>query len=77
MKKVYGGLFIFITLIILNIALGGLTVQYTLNYWVPKITHEKFEAKFWPCAVAGLFLGEISIPAAAITWLVEDGQSNK
>jgi hypothetical protein len=68
MKKFFIGI---IVILVLNITLGGLTLQYTLNYWVPKITNEKFEADFWPCVVAGVFLGEFSIPAAAITWVIE------
>lgn len=72
MKKVVA---FFVVLFVLNVAFGGLTTQYVVNYWVPKYINEKFHADFLPCAVAGLFLGEVSIPAAVITWLVESAST--
>jgi hypothetical protein len=55
----------------LNLLLGGITTQYVLNAWLPLILHRAVYAPFWPCAVAGLFLGQFAIPLAALTWLLK------
>lgn len=68
MKKGFGcGCAIFI----LNILLGGICTQYTVNFWGTKIKKEPVHAPFVPCAVAGLFLGELTIPIAAVTWVLD------
>ncbi|MEI6378701.1 MAG: hypothetical protein WCO55_03510 [Candidatus Falkowbacteria bacterium] len=76
MKKLFKNfLKIALVILVINLALGGVTLQYTLNYWMPKITPDtptfKYHAEFLPCAVVGLFVGQFSVPAAAVTWLIE------
>ena len=76
MKKLFKNfLKIALVILVINLTIGGVTLQYTLNYWMPKITPDtptsKYHAEFLPCAVAGLFLGEFSVPAAVVTWVIE------
>ena len=60
----------FLIVLALNVLLGGLAVQYDLNVWIPVVAHHSVAAPFWPCAVAGLFLGEIAVPVAILTWIL-------
>ena len=69
-KKVFGvscGCMLFI--LILNVLLGGFCTEYVVEYWGTLIKGAPVDVPFLPCAVAGLFLGEITIPAAALTWV--------
>ncbi len=55
----------------LNILLGGICTQYTVNFWGTKIKKEAVHAPFVPCAIAGVFLGEFTIPVAAATFVLD------
>jgi hypothetical protein len=69
-KTVFGsGCIVLIVILVLNILLGGVCTQYVVDFWGTYIQHKPVTVPFLPCAVAGLFLGEIAIPAAAITWI--------
>lgn len=56
--------------LIFNLLLGGISTQYVIQFWGAYLTHHPILIPFWVCALAGLFLGEIAVPAAIITWLV-------
>ncbi len=58
-----------ITILVVNIVLGGLATQYVIQFWATLIKGVPVDAPFTICAIAGLFLGEFTIPAAVITWL--------
>ena len=56
--------------LVLNILLGGVSVQYVINFWGTYLQNKPVHVPFLPCMIAGLFLGEISIPAACLTWVL-------
>jgi hypothetical protein len=58
------GCIVILVLLAVNLSLGGLAVQYVLT------TAFGLHPEFMYCAIAGLFLGEIAIPAAIITWII-------
>lgn len=64
------GCFSLISIFVLNLFLGGFCTQYVINFWAPKLVEHAVNAPFWSCALAGLFFGEITIPAAILTWLL-------
>lgn len=64
------GCSIVLAILILNLLLGGVCTQYVVDFWATYIQHKPVTVPFWPCAIAGLFLGEIAIPAAALTWVL-------
>lgn len=56
-------------IIIVNLLLGGFATKYVVEFWmlyakgiIPHISFLLYEA-------AGLLLGQITIPAAILTWL--------
>lgn len=61
---------VIIGLIVFNIVVGGFSVQYVIEFWGSYAQHKTVIVPFLPCAIAGLFLGEISIPVAIVTWIV-------
>ena len=63
------GIFFFIFLLIFNFFIGGILLQYTLNFWMPYVNHHPCDAPFIPCALVAIPLGEVIVPAAAVTWI--------
>ncbi len=61
---------IIIVILVVNVGLGGLATQYTVNFWATYIKGVPVHVPFFPCAIAGLFLGEVAIPAAIATWVL-------
>lgn len=62
-----GGLCLIVVVILLiNLTIGGLCFNYSLNSCFGKT------ANFWIAGVCGLFLGEVTIPAAIICFVVSD-----
>ncbi len=59
-----------IGIIVVNIFIGGWAVQYTVEFWASYFKGVAVHVHFLPCAIAGLFLGEIAIPAAIVTWIL-------
>lgn len=57
-------------LLIFNVILGGIATQYCVETWGSLAKHVAIHAPFWICAIAGLFVGEFTIPAAVVTWLL-------
>jgi len=53
-----------IAILICNLLLGGVTVNYCLESFIGKTVD------FVWAAIAGLFLGEISLPLAVVCWLL-------
>ncbi len=60
-----------VLILALNILFGGICTQYTVNFWGSKIKKEPIHAPFVPCAIAGLFLGEFTVPIAAATLIID------
>jgi hypothetical protein len=59
-----------LAILALNILAGGFCTQYVVEYWGSYFTHVVVHAPFWICVVGGLFLGEFTVPAAILTWLL-------
>ncbi|MFQ5661914.1 MAG: hypothetical protein ACE5F2_01530 [Candidatus Paceibacteria bacterium] len=56
--------------IVVNVLLGGICTQYVVEYWATYFKEVSVTVPFLPCAIVGLFLGEITIPAAVVTWIL-------
>lgn len=56
--------------IVVNFFLGGLAVEYLVEFWVPYIKGVPVDVPFLPCGVAGIFLAECAIPLAILTWVL-------
>lgn len=64
MKKKSGiGCLLYIILVIFNLIVGGLSIDYILS-WFSK------DIPFIGDAVIGLFLGEFSVPIAIVGWVL-------
>jgi len=62
---------IFLVLILLNLSLGAFCAQYVVESWAPYAVGHPIDVPFFPHAmVIGLFLGELTIPAAVITFVI-------
>lgn len=56
--------------LLLNVTIGGLLVRYDVQFWASYFKGTQVAIPMFPCAIAGLFLGEIALPVAIITWLL-------
>jgi len=67
-----GGCSILLLLLVLvfNILVGGYATEYTLETWATYVKETVVDVPFLPCALAGLFLGEIIVPLAIVTWIL-------
>lgn len=71
MKKIFGSfLGIMLFILALNVVFGGLATEYVVEYWASYSRQTPVDVPFFPCAVAGLFLGELTIPLAIVTWVL-------
>lgn len=57
-----------VLLLVVNLLIGGFATEYVAEFWSAYFGHPK-DLPFWIAAVAGLFLGEITIPLAILTWI--------
>ncbi|NCN07746.1 hypothetical protein GW933_03560 [Candidatus Falkowbacteria bacterium] len=56
--------------ILINLLLGGICTEYVVEFWSSYFKEVAVDVSFWPCALAGLFLGEITIPLALFTYIM-------
>jgi len=63
-------LIVLLMLVMINGFIGGLATEYVVEFWGSHFKGVKVDVPFLPCMVAGLFLGEFTIPAAIVTWLL-------
>ncbi len=61
---VIGVIVFFLAVILFNVLIGGLATQYAVQFWASYIKGVQVSIPFLPCAVAGLFLGEVAVPVA-------------
>ena len=62
---------LFLLLIFVNVFVGGSCLQYCLNFWTVHMAHSAAATwPFWPCAFVSLFLGELFILFAIVTWIL-------
>jgi len=55
---------------LINLLLGGICTEYVVEFWSSYFKEVAVDVSFWPCALAGLFLGEITIPLALFTYIM-------
>ncbi len=67
MKK---GCLIILIIFIINLTIGGFATEYIVEFWGSVVKEQPVDVPFAPCVVAGLFLGEATIPLAALTWIL-------
>ncbi|OHA14593.1 MAG: hypothetical protein A3G49_05370 [Candidatus Sungbacteria bacterium RIFCSPLOWO2_12_FULL_41_11] len=67
---VIGVVLFFFVFITFNIFIGGWAVQYTVQFWGTYFKGVPVHVPFLPCMVAGLFFGEVAVPAAIATWVL-------
>lgn len=71
MKKIFGSLLgIFLFFLVVNLVFGGLATEYVVEFWGSRSKGVPVDVPFGVCVIAGLFLGELTIPLAMVTWLV-------
>ena len=58
------------SILIINFFLGGVCTQYVVNFWMGFIQGVPVHMPFLPAAIAGLFVGQFTIPLAVLTWAV-------
>lgn len=61
---------VFLIFVAINLIIGGLCAEYVFEYWLSFSSGKPVDIPFWVAALVGLFLGELTIPAAFITWLL-------
>ncbi|MFY9486137.1 MAG: hypothetical protein WBH42_00025 [Bacillota bacterium] len=59
-----------VILLVVNFVIGGFTTRYVLEYWGTFVRQTRVEVPLFPCMLAGLFLGEVTIPAAIGTFII-------
>lgn len=57
-------------LLALNIFVGGVSVEYLVEFWGTHLQSHPVNVPFFPCAIAGAFLGQFAIPLAVLTWVL-------
>ncbi len=70
MKNSSAPAIVIVFVIVANVIIGGLSVQYLAEFWGTFITHKEVIIPFLPCGVVGLFVAEIALPLALITWII-------
>ncbi len=61
---------VIVVILLINLLVGGLATEYVVEFWGGYFKGVPLDVPFLPCAVAGLFLGEITVPAAIATWVL-------
>ena len=61
---------VIVVILLINLLVGGLATQYVVEFWGSYFKGVPVHVPFLPCAIAGLFLGEITVPAAIATWVL-------
>jgi hypothetical protein len=57
----------FVLIVAVNLTVGSWAARYVIEFWLHK------DPGFWLGALIGLFGGQVTIPAALLTWLLHAG----
>ena len=49
---------------------GGWALQYDIHVWASYFKHVEVAVPFLPCAIGGIFLANIAVPVAILTWIL-------
>ena len=61
-----------VVLILIGAFVGGLLIQYVVEYWASRMKEEPVDAPYWACCIGGVFIGwNIAIPVALVTWIFD------
>jgi len=64
-------LIVWCLILLFGVFVGGLAIQYTVEYWLSSSREEPVDVSYGWCCVGGFFFGwNIGIPAAIITKIV-------
>ena len=63
-------LFIVVAVFSFNFFVGGWCLHYTVDFWADYVKGVDVTIPFLPCGVAAIFLAEIVIPVAVLTWIL-------
>ena len=61
---------VILIVLVINLIVGGLATEYVVENTMTVIKDKPVDVPFFPCAVVGLFLGEILIPLAILVWFI-------
>lgn len=61
--------YIIMPILIVNVLLGGFATKYIVEFWMFYVKGITPHISFFFYEAAGLLLGQITIPAAILTWL--------
>jgi hypothetical protein len=53
-----------------NLFIGGLCINYIIEFWAPYIVHHSVNIPFLPCAITGIFFAEPAILFSLLTWII-------
>ena len=56
--------------LLINLTIGGLATEYVIEFWGSWAKDVPLDVPFLPCALAGLFVGQFTVPLAIVTWLL-------
>lgn len=59
-----------LVMFLINLLLGGLATEYIVEFWAGYAKGVPVDVPFFPCAIAGLFVGTAAIPLAVATWVL-------
>jgi hypothetical protein len=65
-----GMIFLWLVFLFLWVYIGGISIHYDISFWMNYFTHKTVNPPMLPCCIAGLFLCEISVPVAIVTWII-------
>lgn len=68
---VAGMLLTMIVLVAIGMTVGGLAIEYVVEFWASYVKKTPVDVPYFPCAVAGIFFGwNVGVPLALLTWIL-------
>ena len=59
-----------VLVLLFNFVIGGLATEYVVEYWATYFKGVPIDIPFFVAAIAGLFVAQITVPLAVLTWLL-------
>ena len=57
-------------ILFIQMLLGGLCLEYVIESWATYFKGVPVDVALWKCMLASLFLAELAIPGALLTWIL-------
>lgn len=65
-------LIVMIVLGLIGAFVGGLMIQYEIEFWIELITDRHVDIAYWKCCIGGIFIGwNLAVPVLLVTWIVD------